>query len=212
MKTENFEFFNNQDFPWVEKLAASTAIIQEEMRLLGDGGYYLWPRENMVKRAWNLHPLLVPGTELDDKDVSCPKTLKLLKLIPGLRMAAFSKLLPGAEILPHWGYSAAVLRAHLALKIPKGATVDNCAIKISKTPRTWKEGEIFIFDDMYVHQAYNKLEEERVVLVIDFLRPWKHRTSAIGYLRQRTFPPKDYDRNYRKVVDEALAAGQVIKR
>ncbi|NQU47901.1 MAG: aspartyl/asparaginyl beta-hydroxylase domain-containing protein [Planctomycetes bacterium] len=173
-------FFEPNEFPWVGELEASADVIKQEMMQLTSADYNSWPRKDMVNKDWNDHPLILPGVKLDPEAVGCPNTRRIVKKIPGLKMATFSKLLPRGEILPHYGYSKAVLRGHLALKVPVGATVENCAIKILETARTWKEGKMLIFNDMPEHQAYNRLDDERIILIIDFLRPWKYRTSALG--------------------------------
>ena len=36
---------------------------------------------------------------------------------------------------------------------------------------TWKDGELFFFDDTFKHAVWNDTDEERVVLRFDFERP-----------------------------------------
>jgi aspartate beta-hydroxylase len=35
----------------------------------------------------------------------------------------------------------------------------------------WQEGEAILFDDTYYHEVVNKADEDRVILVVDVLRP-----------------------------------------
>jgi aspartyl/asparaginyl beta-hydroxylase (cupin superfamily) len=36
---------------------------------------------------------------------------------------------------------------------------------------TWKEGQSIVFDDSWEHEVYNRSDDLRVVLLVDFLRP-----------------------------------------
>jgi ornithine lipid ester-linked acyl 2-hydroxylase len=37
--------------------------------------------------------------------------------------------------------------------------------------RTWIEGKCLVFDDTSVHEAWNKSDSDRLILLLDFLRP-----------------------------------------
>jgi len=198
------QFFDNADFPWVPKLEAATDAIRAEMRGLDpDKDFGVWPRPDMVKQDWEIHPLIVPGTKPDPGWATCPETMKALKHVHGVKMAVFSRLRPGAEILPHTGYTKAVLKAHLPLVVPTDASAEQCAIQVIETPRTWTEGKVILFDDKMPHQAYNRTDSERILLIFEVLRPWKHRTSALGFIRQRTFTPRDYIHHYQLIARKA---------
>ena len=70
-------------------------------------------------------------------------------------------------ISPHRGPYNGVLRYHLGIEIPLG----DCALVVKKQQRGWSNSHSLIFDDSYVHEAWNKTDETRVVLFVDFLRP-----------------------------------------
>ena len=198
------QFYDNADFPWIPKLEAATDAIRQEMLALDpDEDFGVWPRPDMVKEAWEIHPLIVPGTKPNPGWATCPNTMKALQKVNGVKMAVFSKLRAGAEILPHTGYTKAVLKAHLPLVIPAQSSVDDCAIQVIETKRTWSEGKVLLFDDKMPHQAYNRTNTDRVLLIFEVLRPWKHRTSALGFIRQRTFTPRDYIHHYQLIAREA---------
>src|SRR5215470_11228679 len=79
---------------------------------------------------------------------------RLVRGIPGMTMAGFSRLAPGAHITPHRGYegySGFVLRCHLGLVVPEG-----CALKVGDETRGWQEGRCLVFDDSYEHEAWNR--------------------------------------------------------
>jgi beta-hydroxylase len=37
--------------------------------------------------------------------------------------------------------------------------------------RTWQEGKCMVFDDTVEHEAWNKSDQSRVVLIVDFKAP-----------------------------------------
>lgn len=43
-----------------------------------------------------------------------------------------------------------------------------CGIRIGDQVRAWEEGECLVFDDAYEHEVWNRTEEERVLLLVDF--------------------------------------------
>lgn len=106
---------------------------------------------------------------MDENCAKFPKTVEIVEKLPGLQMAGFSALSPGCHITPHSGYagySDKILRSHLGLIIP-----DKCRIKVAGEERAWQEGKMLIFDDSLTHEAWNKSDRLRVVLLVDFLTP-----------------------------------------
>lgn len=87
--------------------------------------------------------------------------------MPGLTTAGFSRLAPGTHIQPHVGYTSAVLRCHLGLVVPD----EGCALRVGEDTRTWAEGRCVVFDDTVEHEAWNRSGSDRIVLLVDFLRP-----------------------------------------
>ncbi|KTC93779.1 aspartyl/asparaginyl beta-hydroxylase domain-containing protein [Legionella drozanskii] len=97
-----------------------------------------------------------------------PKTAELLKEMPNVGNVFFSQLGPQATINPHYGYLKGVLRYHLGIIIPEN---NLCHLEVDGVCYYWKPGESVVFDDMFLHAAYNKSNQTRVVLFIDFYRP-----------------------------------------
>ncbi|KMS93917.1 hypothetical protein BVRB_026620 [Beta vulgaris subsp. vulgaris] len=44
---------------------------------------------------------------------------------------------------------------------------------------SWRPGYVFVFDDVYTHEAWNYTNQERVSLILDFPRPG-HLTGDSG--------------------------------
>ncbi len=201
MSRSNPEFFDNSDFPWTKMLEEGFPDIRAELDALTDKDFGEWPRDHMFENHWNLFPFVAPGREFPKNQAVCPKTTALLKRIPGLTMGVFSWLRPQSEIKAHVGFTDVVLRSHLALKVPREG--QDFAFRCGTTTRKWEEGKVMVFDDMHNHEAWNHTDEERVVLMIDFLRPWKWRTSSLGYFRHRIALPKFYKHSYDRVYWES---------
>ena len=120
---------------------------------------------------WNaLH--LYKNAQEQDCLKSFPKTQKALAVAPlvelfGTPMEVFFSILkPGTHIPPHFGLSNSRLTAHLPLIVP-----ENCNIRVADQIHHWQEGELFLFDDSFDHEARNDSDEIRVVLIFETWRP-----------------------------------------
>lgn len=83
----------------------------------------------------------------------------------------FSVLNPGTLIPPHFGLPSSRLNAHLPLIIPK-----DCEIRISDHFHQWRQGELFLFDDSFDHEARNVSGKIRIVLMFE---SWRLNLSAV---------------------------------
>ena len=78
----------------------------------------------------------------------------------------FSALAPDTEIPPHTGETNARLVVHLPLIVP-----ESCSYRVGFQHRSWKEGELLVFDDTIEHTARNNSDQLRVVLIFDVWNP-----------------------------------------
>ena len=108
------------------------------------------------------------GRKIEENCARCPQTAKLIEQLPGgtVREAMVSLLEPKAIIKPHRDSGNQLLTCHLGLRIPS-----DCAIRVGGETRTWSEGQCLIFDTTFEHEAWNKSDEPRVVLLVDFWHP-----------------------------------------
>lgn len=109
------------------------------------------------------------GYRFDGNCERCPETARLLDNIPGLTTAFFSVLAPQKHVPEHRGPYKGVLRYHLGLKIPSPR--EETGIKVGGEVAHWTEGKGLLFDDTYLHEAWNYTGEDRVVLFLDIVRP-----------------------------------------
>lgn len=119
-------------------------------------------------RNWKIFMLDAMGERPAANRVLCPKTCELLERIPDLFQAFFSILDPGKSIPSHSGPYSGYLRYHLGLKVPHK---NPPSMRIKDQWYVWQQGKAILFDDTHDHEVVNKSAEERVILVIDVLRP-----------------------------------------
>ncbi len=118
--------------------------------------------------SWRTFVFRFAGRDCEPNRQRCPETAALLDRVPGIYLAMFSILEPGARIPLHAGAIKGLVRYHLGLVVPTG---EGCWIEISGVRHTWAEGESLAFDDTYPHRVRNDTDSVRVVLFLDVERP-----------------------------------------
>lgn len=166
--------FNTEEFPWSLEFERNYAGIRKEV-------------ENIFKnvnvsdiplgpdRLATWHSVLVAekGRTTEEAQALLPRTGEIVNRVPSLLNADLSILRPGAVIKYHKANSRTFLRMHLGIIIPQG---DVC-LQLEDQRLHWSEGKVMIFDDFFPHAAWNKTDQTRVILMVDFLRPmptWKN--------------------------------------
>jgi ornithine lipid ester-linked acyl 2-hydroxylase len=159
----NRSFYESVEFPFAALLETNWRTIFDELERI-KGEYFIpWSEKYLYKDGWSIFGLYGYGLKIEQNCKLCPETTKLVEQIPNLLTAGFSALAPGTHIAPHTGYPDGVLRCHLGLIIP-----DNCAIRIGDETRTWQEGKCLIFNDTIEHEAWNRSDRDRIILLLDF--------------------------------------------
>jgi hypothetical protein len=160
-------------FPVLGELKKSHDKIKADLQYLLDHHdaipalHEVHPRDLFVPgRAWRTFLLKIWGHEIEENTAAVPDTYEAICRIPGVHTALFSILQGGAEITPHRGSAAGVIRFHYPLIVPKNP--EDCWIEIGGHHFFWEEGVPLVFDDTREHWVKNQTEETRVVLIIDF--------------------------------------------
>ena len=156
-------FYMTSEFPFTNKLEKNWILIKQELDQLQEKHFIDWKEKFLYNQGWQVFGLYAFQEKMVDNCRLCPATTRLIEAIPGMTTAGFSRLAPGTSVVPHIGYSQAVLRCHLGLIVP-----ENCGIRVGKQTRTWGEGKCLVFDDTVEHEAWNHSENYRTVLLIDF--------------------------------------------
>jgi aspartate beta-hydroxylase len=181
------KFYDRELFPWYGALEAKTDAIRAEMQavLAEDGrfepflghfeaehleGHLANPKG---KAVWNAYFFYRHGRHYDENGARCPTTTAALDDVPLCHIAGhspevcYSLLTAGSHILPHHGVTNTRLVTHLALVVPEG-----CAIVVGGEERGWTEGRCFTFDDTIEHEAWNRGDRTRVVMLMDVWNPY----------------------------------------
>jgi aspartyl/asparaginyl beta-hydroxylase (cupin superfamily) len=181
-------------YPCLRELDQNYPVIREEMEAV------LRQRDH-IPRYHDLAPseLYISGTIDADKEwkvfmlrsmvgtpeanqAKCPRTTALLKKIPNVYQAFFSILDAGKSIPAHSGVYLGYLRYHLGLRVPK---INPPTMRVKDQYHTWEEGRSILFDDSWEHEVYNKSDDLRVVLILDFLRPMPFHLHTTNWIVTR---------------------------
>lgn len=176
-KVPNSPYFESDLFDWSQKLEDNHAVIRRELEGILEHLEQIPSFQQISKDQksitqddkWKTYFLYGFGYKAEQNCARCPETTKLIENIPGMKTAFFSILSPGKHIPEHRGLYKGFIRYHLGVKIPQPHT--RCGIKVDGEVRHWEEGKSLIFDDTYLHEAWNNSDEIRVVLFMDILRP-----------------------------------------
>jgi aspartate beta-hydroxylase len=180
-------WFEREEFPFLAEIEAQTDAIREELLALLDTGTDIAAYIDMPDRApaapmwrelnrsprWRSYHFFRHGQAIAEHVAQCPRTAEALTRLPLMRIdehspeAMFSLLAPNTAIPPHAGVINGRLTVHLPLIVP-----ENCgALKAGDEAREWQEGRCLIFDDSFVHEAWNHSDRLRVVLIFDIWHP-----------------------------------------
>lgn len=154
-------FMGVERFDFLRPVAEAWREIRGEFDRVRDAAIP-WPEAYLHNGGWFTIPLIFNRCRMAWAEAA-PKTFNLVNQVPGVFIAGFSILLPGAVIQPHVGYTDRVLRSHLGLRTNGQAFLD-----VGGERRYWRDGDLFVFDDTVSHSAQNPGTSERVVLLLDF--------------------------------------------
>jgi beta-hydroxylase len=160
-------FYDPRQFAFAEPLGRNWQAIRAEYEGIRDRTID-WVEKELYDKGWKVFPLFgfPQGEAIAEHIDQCPLTAAIVREhVPRHGSAGFSVLEPMTRIKPHRGYQGEFLRIHLGLKIPAG----DCGLEVEGERRTWRAGEVLIFDDRLLHEAWNATGQERVVLLIDFV-------------------------------------------
>ncbi len=168
-------FFDVKSFPELQPLQDNWEMIRDEAVLLqnqikaaeknNDAGF-----NTFFKRGWKRFYLKWYQQSHPSAEQLCPKTVALLEKIPSVKAAMFAELPSGSYLGKHRDPYAGSIRYHLGLQTPNS---DACFIEVDQERYSWRDGEVTLFDETYVHWAENKSDETRIILFCDIERPMK---------------------------------------
>jgi beta-hydroxylase len=165
------------DFPELQKITDSWQDIKEEAIHMREQQRIAAAKSNndagfnsFFKTGWKRFYLKWYDAHHPSANIYCPKTVALLQSIPSVKAAMFAELPPGAHLNPHRDPFAGSLRYHLGLETPNH---DECYIRVDGENYSWRDGQAVMFDETYIHEAYNKTQSDRIILFCDVERPMR---------------------------------------
>ena len=196
----NREILVEQDLPFVSILESNYEMIKSEFlaarNATGNRGFqpYRAPSSSSPSSSslhqdslgylatdngdWNVAYLYLHGINFEENLKLFPKTAALVKSLKRqYHHSFFSALSPSTHVTPHYGPTNKKLRCHLPLIVPDyGNNGDDiteapCRLIVGGEVVRLHEGKCVVFDDSFLHEAYNDNTEPRVVLIIDFWHP-----------------------------------------
>lgn len=173
------------DLPFLHRVEAATDAIRDELlAVMAEPDLftpYVEVRENrpnsrqagMLENAdWSAFYLVKDGLPVEANIGRFPRTMAALEGAPLTDIAGrapsvlFSRLAPGAHIPAHNGLVNTRLICHLPVICP-----DGCSFRVGSETRDWAYGEAWAFDDTIEHEAWNRSDEERIILIFDVWKP-----------------------------------------
>ncbi|SRR6266487_2804477 len=176
-------FYDPKAFSWVEKIEENWRVIRDEAEsLLQRHPDRLEPYFNrslsFPPEQWKTLGFYFWSHKFEDNCNECPQTVRILESIPNMVGGSLSVLGPKSTINPHYGDTNAIVRVHMGLSVP--APLPDSGLKVGDEVREWKEGKTLLFCDTYYHSAWNKSDQQRLVLIVDVMRPeFADQTRAI---------------------------------
>jgi aspartate beta-hydroxylase len=157
-------------FPLVRRLEADAPAILREVRAVNDLDFSP-EREPIARRGrWDVAFFYERGLANDLMRARCPRTFAAIDAERTVRgpsgLAYLSRLSAASHVAPHRGPTNVRVRCHFGVDVP-----DECGITVDGETRTWVEGRCIVFDDSFVHEAWNRDVRDRIVLIVDLWHP-----------------------------------------
>lgn len=153
--------------PFCDELEKHWQTIRQEYEAVKESVLPWYQDWLNTEKKWFVYPIFSwPEGDSYPQTEKVPFTAALIKKhIPNHGAAGFSIMRAGAHIPPHEGLQASFLRCHLGIDIPEGDT----ALRVGEDVYRWENGKAFVFDDRLTHEAWNKTQEDRIILLVDYV-------------------------------------------
>jgi hypothetical protein len=158
-------------FPIVGALESSFPTIRDEVISLSPATFHSESEPIGRRGSWEVAFLYESGRRDAVICEACPTLARIVDEFSTIRtmggLIYLSRLRPGTRIRPHHGPTNLRLRCHLGVRVPP----HSCGITVDAETRTWEEGKCLVFDDTFLHSAWNTSDEDRIVVVVDLWHP-----------------------------------------
>ncbi len=114
------------------------------------------------------------------------------KYADSITLVMFSILKPGMQLQKHTGNNHHVLRYQLVIE---NTGYEKTGLVIDNNTLVLKEKEFVVFDDTFEHEAWNNSNTNRVVLIIDFIKPFPFGLRWMNKLMINRYATSEYVKN-----------------
>lgn len=177
-------YFDRALFPWIDELEACTDAIRNELLAVlpsEAGRERVFGSEELEQQnlrgeheppTWNGYYFYRHGERREENCARCPATTAAIDQLPLSAVPGhgpevlYSVFTPGTHLLPHQGVTNTRVVGHLPLIVPP-----DCALNVGGELHEWQEGRVVVFDDTYEHEAWNRSDRTRVVMIFDLWNP-----------------------------------------
>lgn len=180
-------YYDPQKQPWASRLVEAfpqikreaISVLEEEanlpdfLRLASSDSARKYLGGDSLNPAWKAFFFYRRGHRYVNNHLRCPVSSHIIDSLDLCRIPnqapeiCFSIIRPKTLLKAHHGVTNARLVMHLPLLIPK-----DCHLNlIGVGEHQWREGELVMFDDTYLHEARNDSNQPRIVLLMDCWNP-----------------------------------------
>jgi aspartyl/asparaginyl beta-hydroxylase (cupin superfamily) len=168
------KYYDSKAFPQLAAIEEKWPKIKQELRNFIEEKDKAFRANNYqgvnVEGGWSSLGFIFWGSILSTEFYKkCSITSGYLKGVDGLVSLSLSRLSAHSTIARHRGDTNAIMRCHLGIDIPAG--LPQCGLKVGEEEKGWQEGKWTLFNDAYIHSAWNNTDKGRVVLILDTVRP-----------------------------------------
>lgn len=164
-------WYNPAEFPLAGYLESNYEAIRDEILALEASRFHRESERIERTGDWDVAFLHERGRRHDEVCEACPVTTRGIESNSAMRTAAgliyASRMRAGTHIQAHRGPTNLRLRCHLGIRVPDG----DCAIRVGDQTKHWQDGQCLVFDDHFEHEAWNKTDQDRIVLIVDMWHP-----------------------------------------
>ncbi|VAW73727.1 Fe(2+)/alpha-ketoglutarate-dependent dioxygenase LpxO, partial [hydrothermal vent metagenome] len=156
-----YSHYDVSQFPELKIIEDNWETIRDEALALYDQGYITvkddLPASSFYKdNRWVSFYLKLYDSDIPSAWALAPKTMALIDQVPSMNLALFACLNPGKRINNHHDPFAYTLRYSLGLSTPNS---DDSGLVVNGVDYKWKDGESIIFDETFLHNAYNNTDK-----------------------------------------------------
>jgi aspartyl/asparaginyl beta-hydroxylase (cupin superfamily) len=156
-----------RDHPWTQRLRQVEPEIKQELANAQKSFSQARYDSDLNPKRWTTYYFYLLGRPVREHLAACPRTAELLRQVPHNSFhVCFSAIEPGGSLHPHSGPTNGSLVAHLGLEGCAGSRV--C---VAGNSAEYRDGEVLVFDDSFVHWVEHAGTQMRYTLMITFWHP-----------------------------------------